>query len=110
MPQSFASLYVHLVFSTKNREPRIHGELPSRLFEYLGGILRNHGCHLIGAGGRPDHVHLLASLARLQQAHQPVAARAALLLTQQAKALSLAKKAMCGKLKLQPRSKQSAVK
>jgi REP element-mobilizing transposase RayT len=64
MPQSFASLHCHVVFSTKNRQPLIKRELQSRLFEYIGGILRNQSSPLIAAGGMPDHVHLLVSLGR----------------------------------------------
>ncbi len=64
MPQSFASLYLHLVFSTKNREPRIASELQPQLFEYIGGIARKCDCQLHAAGGMPDHVHLLVSSAR----------------------------------------------
>ena len=37
MPQSFVSLPVHLVFSTKNREPLILDEIQTRLYEYKGG-------------------------------------------------------------------------
>ena len=33
MPQSFASLNLHLVFSTKNRQPLIDAEIQSRLYE-----------------------------------------------------------------------------
>ncbi len=62
MPQSFASLHHHLVFSTKNRDPLITDEVQPRLYEYIGGILRAHGCALMAAGGMPDHVHLLVSL------------------------------------------------
>ncbi|MHB1028619.1 MAG: hypothetical protein ACYC0X_12540 [Pirellulaceae bacterium] len=40
MPQSFVSLPVHRVFSTKNREPLIRDEIQTRLYEYMGGILR----------------------------------------------------------------------
>lgn len=64
MPQSFASLHCHIVFSTKNRQPLITRELQPRLFEYIGGILRNSSSPLIAAGGMPDHVHLLISLGR----------------------------------------------
>jgi len=64
MPQSFASLHCHIVFSTKHRRPQIAPDLQPRLFEYIGGILRNHSSRLIAAGGMPDHVHLLASLGR----------------------------------------------
>ncbi len=64
MPQSFGSLHCHIVFSTKHRLPQIKPEFQGRLFEYIGGILRNHSSPLIAAGGVPDHVHLLVSLGR----------------------------------------------
>jgi REP element-mobilizing transposase RayT len=64
MPQSFGSLHCHIVFSTKHRLPQISADIQPRLFEYIGGILRNHSSCLIAAGGMPDHVHLLASLGR----------------------------------------------
>ena len=64
MPQSFASLHCHIIFSTKHRQPEIAPEIQPRLFEYVGGILRNNSCRLIAAGGIPDHVHLLVSLGR----------------------------------------------
>ena len=64
MPQSLASLHVHLIFSTKNRVPLITPDLSPRLYEYIGGILRAQCCPLIAHGGMPDHVHLLVSLSR----------------------------------------------
>ena len=64
MPQSFASLHCHVVFSTKHRQPTISREVQPRLFEYVGGILRNHSGRLIAAGGMPDHVHLLVEIGR----------------------------------------------
>jgi putative transposase len=62
MPQSFVSLHCHLVFSTKHRQPLIDNDLPSRLFEYIGGVARGLNSTLIAAGGMPDHVHLLVSM------------------------------------------------
>ncbi len=64
MPQSFADLHCHIVFSTKNRLRSIDGEWQPRLYEYIGGILRKQKCVLTAAGGMPDHVHLLVSLSR----------------------------------------------
>jgi REP element-mobilizing transposase RayT len=64
MPQSHASLHCHLIFSTKNRAPFLTGDLPNRLYPYMGGILRAEKCVLVSAGGMPDHVHLLVSLSR----------------------------------------------
>jgi REP element-mobilizing transposase RayT len=64
MPQSFAALHCHVIFSTKNRAPLISAELQPRLFAYLGGIVASEGTVLVAAGGIPDHVHLLLSLSR----------------------------------------------
>ena len=64
MPQSYASLHYHLVFSTKGREPLVDRALQPRLYEYIGGILRNGNGVLLAASGMPDHVHLLAGLHR----------------------------------------------
>src|SRR5689334_20653680 len=73
MPQSHASLHVHLIFSTKNRRPIIRPDIRPRLFEYMGGILRGNKCCLIAAGGISDHVHLLVSLGRDISVAQTVA-------------------------------------
>ena len=64
MPQSYAALFCHIIFSTKNREPIISPELQPRLYAYMGGVLRNEGDVLLAVGGMPDHIHLLASLTR----------------------------------------------
>jgi putative transposase len=62
VPQSFVALNCHFIFSTKNREPLIRGDLAPRLYEYLGGIIRGECGALLAAGGMPDHVHLVVSL------------------------------------------------
>jgi putative transposase len=64
MPQSLSRVLIHLVFSTKNREPLIGPELRDRMFPYLGGTLNGIGCPVITVGGVADHVHLLFVLAR----------------------------------------------
>jgi REP element-mobilizing transposase RayT len=62
MPHSFASLLIHVVFSTKNRSPFLSPELAGRLFPYMGGIVRERkGIPLI-INGPADHVHLLVSM------------------------------------------------
>ncbi len=52
----------HLIWSTSERRLWINEELQPRLFEYIGGIVRNRDSVLLNAGGMPDHVHLLISL------------------------------------------------
>ncbi len=62
MPNSYTSLNYHVIFSTRDRAPHIAADLGARLFEYIGGIVREQGGRLLGAGGTLDHVHLLMSL------------------------------------------------
>jgi putative transposase len=64
MSQSLARILVHLVFSTKNREPFIAMEQRPRIFGYLGGTLNAINCPVIAVGGVADHVHLLFVLGR----------------------------------------------
>jgi len=59
MPHSFASLLVHVVFSTKDRVSDLSPGLAARLFPYMAGIVRERkGVPLI-INGPADHVHLL---------------------------------------------------
>ena len=62
MSQSFTNLIYHIVFSTKNRQPLIINEIKPRLYEYIGGILRNKGGIALEIGGMNDHIHVLAKL------------------------------------------------
>ena len=59
MPQSLSKVFVHLVFSTKNRYPFIEMEQRETIFTYLAGVLQNLNCPVQIVGGMPDHVHLL---------------------------------------------------
>ena len=61
MAQTLVSLLVHVIFSTKNREPFITPGIEPELFAYMGGILKNQNSRLLDAGGTADHVHLLIS-------------------------------------------------
>jgi REP element-mobilizing transposase RayT len=64
MPQSFASVYLHIVYSTKKREPFITTELRTKLYAYLRTTAQGTGTKLLDIGGMPDHVHLLLSFGR----------------------------------------------
>ena len=64
MPQSLARLHIHLVFSTKNREPRILDSVRDSLHRYMATVLDNLGCPAVLINSMPDHVHLLFDLGR----------------------------------------------
>ena len=64
MPQSL-SVYIHLVFSTKERYPYLIDEHIQRdLHAYLGEISKRLECPPIRVGGIEDHVHMLARFGR----------------------------------------------
>lgn len=64
MPQSLNKIYIHIVFSTKNREPLISDDIKEELFNYLGGVCKNLECNPIQVGGYKDHVHILCLLSK----------------------------------------------
>ncbi len=72
MPQSLARLHVHLVFSTKNREPIITDDVRDALHAYRATVLRNLGCAPVLINSMADHAHLLFDLARTVSVSQAV--------------------------------------
>jgi len=65
MPQSLSAVYIHLVYSTKERRPFLKDEtIRLSTHRYLGGISKKLGCAPIIVGGVEDHVHLLARFGR----------------------------------------------
>ncbi len=65
MPQSLSAVYIHLVFSTKQRRPLLRDVLRrGALHAYLGSISKNLDCPPILVGGVEDHVHLLCRFGR----------------------------------------------
>ncbi|NNE98043.1 MAG: transposase [Pyrinomonadaceae bacterium] len=64
MAQKLTQIYLHIIFSTKNRFDLIPANLEPELFAYPGGITRNRGSRLIGAGGTANHIHLLISISK----------------------------------------------
>jgi REP element-mobilizing transposase RayT len=64
MPQSHASLHIHLVFSTKNREHFITGDIRPHLHAYMAKVLQNLGATPVLINSVEDHVHLLFDLGR----------------------------------------------
>jgi putative transposase len=65
MPQSLVQIYVHIVFSTKDRAPFLRDlAFRERTLAYLAGICKNHDSPALRIGGVEDHVHILARLAK----------------------------------------------
>lgn len=64
MGQSLVKNYVHIVFSTKYRQPLIYPPYEDELHSYLGGICKSMDCQPIKIGGYTDHVHMLCRLSQ----------------------------------------------
>ena len=62
MPHSFVQNYVHVVFSTKEREKLLYKPMQPKLWSYMAGVARNHDFLVLANGGMEDHVHLLLQL------------------------------------------------
>jgi putative transposase len=65
MAQSLAQVYLHVIFSTKNRARNLQNRsLRLELHDYLGGICRNLASPSLIVGGVEDHVHILCRFGR----------------------------------------------
>jgi putative transposase len=64
MPQSLAKVLVHLVFSTKNREPILTEPVREPLCAYAAAALRDLDSHVMAINAWRDHVHILFSLSK----------------------------------------------
>ena len=64
MPQSLAKVYVHIIFSTKNRVPIISNNIRNELYAYISGILINLKSDVIKINGTQDHLHILCTIPR----------------------------------------------
>ncbi len=62
MANTYYSLTIHCVFSTRNREPSITEQVQERLWQFMGGILRQTKVKALSIGGTANHVHVLISL------------------------------------------------
>lgn len=58
MANTFSQIYIHLVFSTKNRQSLIHPDIEERLWAFMGGIAKKHKMTPIQIGGVEDHAHV----------------------------------------------------
>lgn len=65
MPQSLSAIYLHAVFSTKNRVPFLKTQVErENMFALLAAISYRMECPPVLVGGMEDHVHILFQLSR----------------------------------------------
>ena len=65
MAQSLTRIYLHIIFSTKQRQPYLKDkELRERTFGYLAGTCKNLKSPAVITGGLEDHIHILCRLSK----------------------------------------------
>ncbi|MES2110400.1 MAG: IS200/IS605 family transposase [Bacteroidota bacterium] len=62
MPHSYSAIWVHLIWSTKNREPVLIPSLKKEVYQVINEIAVDHEIYLDCINGVEDHVHLLVRL------------------------------------------------
>jgi REP element-mobilizing transposase RayT len=62
MASSLVKINVHIIFHVKSTSAPMRTSDLTRIFSYIGGILKNIGSIPIAIGGMPDHIHILSSL------------------------------------------------
>jgi len=61
MANTFSQVYLHLVFSTKNRRDLIRPELENDIWAGIGGCAGKHKMVALQVGGIDNHAHVLVS-------------------------------------------------
>lgn len=65
MPQSFARVWLHIVFSTKDRCAYLQrDDFREEMFRMIGYHVGKLDCVPLRAGGWHDHIHLVCELSR----------------------------------------------
>lgn len=62
MGHTYANILLHVIFSTKDRQPTIAPSFRQRLYEYMAGIAREEFGRALTIGGTENHVHGLLSI------------------------------------------------
>ena len=62
MANSYSQIYLHFIFSVKNREPVLKKEWRIDLFKYISGIIIHKNQKPLIINGVEDHIHLLVSI------------------------------------------------
>ena len=62
MAHTFTDVFVHCIFSTKDRRNVIPSHLQPEMWAYIHGIAKNLNVHTLAVGGTGNHSHVLLML------------------------------------------------
>ena len=72
MSHTFFKIWIHLVWSTKDREPLLHKDIRQGVFEHIKEKAGKEGFFIEAVGGIEDHVHCLMLLPPKQSISEAV--------------------------------------
>src|SRR5680860_577108 len=58
MANTYTQMYVHIVFSPKNKQALIGKSWKNELEKYITGIIQNQKHKLLSISSMPDHIHI----------------------------------------------------
>jgi putative transposase len=64
VPQSLSKVIIHIIFSTKDREPWLDRDVRPRMHAYVATICRDLDAEALLVGGVADHLHVVTTLPR----------------------------------------------
>jgi len=64
MSQSLSQLYIHLVFHIKSTSVSIRKEDETKIYSYIGSIIKDNGSIPILINGTEDHIHILCVMSK----------------------------------------------
>ena len=62
MPDTYAQIYLHIVWSTWNRLPHLRPDVREHVYACIIAECRKLGTEVLAIGGTLDHVHILVRL------------------------------------------------
>jgi REP element-mobilizing transposase RayT len=66
MANTFTQIYIHSVFTVKNRECIILPNWEEEVYKYITGIVQNNGHKMLAINGMPDHIHVFVNMQPVQ--------------------------------------------
>jgi REP element-mobilizing transposase RayT len=59
MANTYTQIHIQTVFTVSNRDCIIKKIWKNELYQYITGIIQNHGHKVLAINGIPDHIHIL---------------------------------------------------
>ena len=59
MANTYTQIHIQVVFTVEDRNCIIRRTWKHELFQYITGIIQNHGHKVLSINGMPDHIHIL---------------------------------------------------